>query len=153
MKQEAYTYRNIQQLDKAKALLKRAIIVDPGDSEALYTIGVIDWMQAYKNTVGILAGEGLVDDGVGNTKLSRAACESVRASNTVLVDEAIADLTRVVEIKPDNDDAMMYLNLNYRRHAELHCGDSSAISSDLKLADEWSQRAMGVRKQANAVKK
>ena len=36
-----------------------------------------------------------------------------------LVDEGIADLQKAIQIRPDYDDAMAYLNLLYRRKADM----------------------------------
>ena len=147
IRQEASLYRNIKQFDQAKVLEKRALAIDPHNVEALYTIGFIDWMQAYKNAVAILATEGLTDAGVGNPNLSRAGCDALIAKNKALVDEGIASLTQAIELKPDSGDAMQYLQLTYRRHADLQCGDPTGISADLKLVDEWSKKAMQARKE------
>jgi tetratricopeptide (TPR) repeat protein len=153
IRQEASIYRNIKEFEKAKLLEKRAVIIDPANSESFYTIGVIDWMQAYKNAVKILADEDLRDDGVGNIKATPGACETLRSQNEALVEDAITSLTRAVEINPTYSDAMQYLNLIYRRRADLHCQQPSEIAADLKLADLWSQRAMEARKQTTAVQK
>jgi len=147
IRQEASLYRNIKQFDQAKVLEKRAVAIDPHNVEALYTIGFLDWIQAYKNAVAILATEGLTDAGVGNPTLSRAGCDALIAKNKALVDEGIASLTQAIELKPDSDDAMQYLQLTYRRHADLQCGDPTGISADLKLVDEWSKKAMQARKE------
>jgi hypothetical protein len=42
---------------------------------------------------------------------------------------------------------MQYLQLTYRRRADLACGDDAARKADLASADEWSQKAMGARKE------
>jgi tetratricopeptide (TPR) repeat protein len=147
LKQEASLYRNIKQFDQAKTLEKRIFTIDPHDAEALYTIGVIDWTQAYKNAVEILATEDLTDNGVGNPILSHAKCDTLIAKNKALVDEGIASLTQAIELKPDFDDAMQFLQLTYRRHADLQCGDPTGISADLKLVEEWSRKAMQARKE------
>jgi tetratricopeptide (TPR) repeat protein len=84
LKQEASLYRDIKQFDQAKALQKRVITIDSHDVEALYTIGVLDWLQEYKNAVEILTTEGLTDNGVGNPNLSRAACDALIAKNKTL---------------------------------------------------------------------
>jgi tetratricopeptide (TPR) repeat protein len=148
LRQEAAVYRNIKDLDKSKALEKRTIAIDPADFEATYTIGVIDWMQAHQNSTKILALEGLTDDGEGNVKLSPASCEAMRAANTELVDDALSNLTRAVDLKPDYADAMVYLNLIFRRRSDLHCGDPAATANDLRLAREWTQQAAKVRQQS-----
>jgi tetratricopeptide (TPR) repeat protein len=150
LKQEASLYRNIKQFDQAKALEKQIIAIDPHDADAFYTIGVIDWIQAYKNAIGILATESLTDNGVGNPNLSHTACDALVAKNKALVDEGIASLTQAIELKPDFDDAMQYLQLTYRRHADLQCGDPTGISADLKLVEEWSKKAMQARKEKKA---
>jgi tetratricopeptide (TPR) repeat protein len=147
LKQEATVYRNIKQFDQAKAIEKRVITIDPHDADAFYAIGVMDWIQAYKNAIGILATEDLTDAGVGNPNLSHTACDALTAKNKALVDEGIASLTRAIELKPDFDDAMQYLQLTYRRHADFQCGDPTGISADLKLVEEWSKKAMEARKE------
>jgi tetratricopeptide (TPR) repeat protein len=145
LKQEASLYRNIKQFDQAKAFQKRVIAIEPDDAEAFYTIGVLDWTQAYKNAVEVLTTEGLTDNGVGNPNLSHAACDVLVAKNKALVDEGIASLTRAIELKPDLDDAMQYMQLTYRRHADFNCGDPTGISADLKLVEQWSKKAIQVR--------
>ena len=55
-------------------------------------------------------------------------------------------LNKAVELNPTYDDAMQYLNLTYRRKADLECGDDAARKADLAQADEWIQKAMGARK-------
>jgi tetratricopeptide (TPR) repeat protein len=147
LKQEASLYRNIKQFDQAKALEKRVTTIDPHDADAFYAIGVIDWIQAYKNAIGRLASEDLTDNGDGNPNLSRAGCDALIAKNKALVDEGIASLTQAIELKPDFDDAMQYLQLTYRRHADLQCGDPTGISADRKLVEEWSKKAMQARKE------
>jgi hypothetical protein len=52
-----------------------------------------------------------------------------------LVQEGIQNLQKAIEIRPDYDDAMAYLNLMYRQKADLET-DSGARDNDLKLADE-----------------
>jgi tetratricopeptide (TPR) repeat protein len=151
IRQEASLYRNIRQFDQAKALEKRAVAIDPHNADALYTVGVLDWNQEYKNAVEILTTEGLTDNGIGNPNLSRAGCNALIAKNKALVDEGIASLTQAIELKPDFDDAMQYLQLTYRRHADFQCGDPTGISADLKLVEEWSKKATQARKEKNKV--
>jgi len=69
LKQVASIHRNIKQYDQAKADEQKVISLQPNDAEANYTIGVIDWTQAYKNATTILGAAGLTDDGEGNVKM------------------------------------------------------------------------------------
>ncbi len=152
LKQIASIDRNIKKLDEAKEYEKKVIALDPNDSEAYYTIGVVDWLQAYDNARKILAQNeggpgGLTDDGNGNVKKSKQACEALKAANTNLVADGLANLQKAVEINPNYDDAMQYLNLTYRRKADLECTDDAARKADLAQADSWTQKAMGARKE------
>ncbi len=152
LKQIASIDRNIKKFDEAKEYEKKVIAIAPDDAEANYTIGVVDWMLAYKNAITILAADGSTDDGNGNAKKSKGACQKLQTANTALVTEGLQYLSKAVEINPTYDDAMQYLNLTYRRKADLDCPDDAARKADLAKADEWSQKAMGARK-ANELKK
>jgi tetratricopeptide (TPR) repeat protein len=152
LKQIASINRNIRKLDEAKTYEKKVIALDPNDAEAYYTVGVVDWMQSYKNAVAILAADGLTDDGNGNVKKSKGACQKIKDANTELVQEGLQYLNKAVDINPTYDDAMTYLNLTNRRKADMECGDDNARKADLAAADDWDKKAMGARK-ANEKKK
>jgi tetratricopeptide (TPR) repeat protein len=146
LKQIASINRNIKKFDVAKEYEKKVIAVAPNDSEAYYTVGFVDWVLAYKNAVTILAADGLTDAGDGNPKKSKGACQKLQAANTDLVNEGLQYLNKAVELNPTYDDAMQYLQLTYRRKADLECGDEPARKADMVLVDEWIQKAMGARK-------
>jgi tetratricopeptide (TPR) repeat protein len=152
LRQIASIQRNIKHYDDAVATERKIISLDPNDAEANYTIGVIKWTQAYKNAVQILGEQGLQDDGQGNVKMSKATCAKLKASNTDLVNQALQYLQRAIEINPNYDDAMSYLNLTYRRRADLQCGNDAARKADLASADDWVQKAIGARKRNEAAK-
>lgn len=147
LKQIASIYFNTKKLPEAKEFQKKVIALDPKASESYYTVGVVDWMQAYQNARTILAADGMTDDGNGNVKKSKGACQKLQEQNTALVNEGLEYLNKAVEINPNYDDAMSYLNLTYRRKADLECGDDNARKADLAKADEWIQKSMGARKE------
>jgi tetratricopeptide (TPR) repeat protein len=147
LKQIASIDRNIKKLDAAKEYEKKVIALAPTDSEAYYTVGVVDWLQAYDQARKILAKDGLTDDGNGNVKKTKPACAELQAANGALVTEGLQFLQKAVEINPTYDDAMQYLNLTYRRKADLDCTDDAARKADLASADQWTQKAMGARKE------
>ena len=41
---------------------------------------------------------------------------------------------------------MAYLNLMYRRKADVDYGDPAAVKADVAAAEDWRQKAMGTRK-------
>ena len=152
LRQVASIDRNIKKYDQAKADEMKILSLDPKDSEAAYTIGVIDWTESYRNATTILAAAGMQDDGEGNVKKSKPVCEKLVAANTDLVNDALKYLQMAVSINPNYDDAMQYLNLAYRRKADLECADDAARKADLGQADAWVQKAMGARKANEAAK-
>ena len=152
LKQVASIDRNIQKFDQAKDYEKKVIAADPNDYEAYYTVGFVDWTLAYKNARETLAADGLQDDGQGNVKKSKAACAKIQAANQSLIDEGLEYLNKAVQLNPTYDDAMQYIQLTYRRKADIECGNDQARKDDLAQADQWIQKAMGARKE-NELKK
>jgi tetratricopeptide (TPR) repeat protein len=152
LKQIASIYRNIKKFDLAKEYEKKVIAIAPNDPEAYYTVAFVDWVLAYKNATTILAADGLTDAGDGNPKKSKGACQKLQAANTDLVNEGIQYLNKAIELNPTYSEAMDYLQLTYRRKADLECGNDAARKADMAQVDEWVQKSMGARK-ANELKK
>ena len=152
VKQIAGIYFSIKKLDDAKEWQKKVLQLSPSDAEAAYTIGVIDWTQAHENTLKALQPAGINDDGEGNVKAPKKVMEPLAAQNKALVDEGLDYLNQAVKEKPNYDDAMAYLNLIYRRKADVDYGNAAAVKDDLAQAEKWRTDAMGTRK-ANEAKK
>jgi tetratricopeptide (TPR) repeat protein len=152
LKQIAGIYFSIKKLDDAKTWQKKVLAVDPKDPEAAYTIGVIDWTLAHENTLKSLVPAGFNDDGEGNVKAPKKVMDPLRQQNGPLVEEGLQYLNQAVANRANYDDAMAYLNLIYRRKADVDFGNGAAVKEDLAAADEWRTKAMGTRK-ANEEKK
>lgn len=152
MKQIAGIYFNVKKLDDARTWQKKVLAAQPKDAEAAYTVGVIDWTQAHENVLKALVPAGINDDGEGNTKAPKKIMDEIKEKNAPLVEEALNYLNQAVDDRANYDDAMAYLNLVYRRKADLDFGDSGAVKDDLAKAEEWRTKAMGTRK-ANEEKK
>ncbi len=148
----ASLYFSTNKMDQAKEWQNKVIQADPKDPEAPYTIGVIDYTASYKNAVRELGAQGLTDDGMGNTKMSKQTCAKIKSENSDLVTNSLAQLEKAVQIRPNYDDAMSYLNLAYRRKADLDCGDAATQKTDVAQADKWRDQAMGTRKVNEAEK-
>lgn len=140
----ASLYFNTQNFAKAKEYQNRVLAVDPNDASADYTIGVIDWTQAYKNALPVRQSLGLQDNGAPIK--DKKACQELADKNGPLVQEGLDALQKAVQIRPNYDDAMAYINLLYRRKADLECGNDPARVADLAEADQWVQKAMAARK-------
>ena len=115
---------------------------DPNDPEVYYSIGVIDWTETYQPRMEEKAKLGLKpDEAIKDKKV----CEDLKAKNTASVDDGMAMLQKAIDLRPDYDDAMAYLNLMWREKADIECGDDQARSEDLKKADEWVKRTMATK--------
>jgi hypothetical protein len=55
-------------------------------------------------------------------------------------------MVQAMELRPDYDDAMAYMNLLYRQKAEIDCSDPDAHDSDLRAADHWIDLVLSTRK-------
>ena len=152
LKQIAGILYSVKKLDDARDWQKKVLKVDPKDPEAAYTIGVIDWTEAHENILKTLVPAGFNDDGAGNTKVPQKIMGTLKAQNGPLVDEGLQYLNQAVANRANYDDAMAYLNLIYRRKADVDFGNAPEVKDDIAQADEWRTKAMGTRK-ANEEKK
>ena len=152
LKQVAGIYFSIKKLDDAKAWQKKVLAVDPKDPEAAYTVGVIDWTQAHQNALQALVPAGINDDGEGNVKAPKKVMEALKQQNAPLVEEGLQYLNQAVANRANYDDAMAYLNLIYRRKADLDFGNAGAVKEDIATAEDWRTKAMGTRKANEAAK-
>ena len=142
----------LDNLGNAKIWQEKVLAVDPKDPEAAYTVGVIDWMEAHGNLLAALQGAGINDDGNGNQKAPKKLMEPLKAQNGPLVDESLKYLNQAVENRANYEEAMTYLNLDYRAKANVDFGDPAAVKADLAAAQDWTSKAMSTRK-ANEEKK
>lgn len=140
----ASLYFNTQQLDKAKDYQNKVLAVDPSDASAEYTIGVIDWTVAYKNAIPVRQSLGLQDN--GDPIKDKKACAALADKNGPIIQEGLDALNKAVQLRPNYDDAMAYINLLYRRKADIECGDDDARKADIAEANQWVQKAMAARK-------
>jgi tetratricopeptide (TPR) repeat protein len=151
-KQIAAIYFSLNNFDKAKEWQKKVLQIDPKDPEAAYTIGVIDYTVAYKNAKELLASGGQNDDGEGNVKAGKKILQQIKDKNAALVDEGLQYLNQAIANRANYDDAMVYINLVYRRKADVDFQDPNAVKADVASAKDWASKALGARK-ANEEKK
>jgi tetratricopeptide (TPR) repeat protein len=111
-----------KKFEESKTYHQKHIELRPTDPEPYYWIGVIDWTLSFRAN-----GELRADYNKNNIRKQIKDTDplpaSVRAEYTAkygaMVDEGIADLKKAIELRPDYDDAMAYLNLLYRRKADM----------------------------------
>jgi tetratricopeptide (TPR) repeat protein len=153
MKRIAEIEFSVKSFEEAKEWQKRVLAEEPANAEAAYTGGVVDWTLAHENSMRVLQGAGWQDDGEGNHQAPPAVLSNLKALNVALAEEGLEYLTRAVDNRPDYDEAMVYLNLTYRRKADVDYTDEAAHEEDIAKASEWTQKALEVRRAKEQKKK
>jgi len=111
-----------KKFEESKTYHQKHIQLKPDDPEPYYWIGVIDWTLAFRAN-----GEMRMDYNKSNIKkqvkdtdpLPTAIRSDYASKYGPLIEEGIADLQKAISLRPDYDDAMAYLNLLYRRKADM----------------------------------
>ena len=139
----AYLYLQMKKFDDAKTYYHKAIDLDPNDPEAYYSIGVIDWTEAYqprmeeRSKLGLRPDEPLKD---------KKVCAQLRDQHGAIIQDGLDALNKAITLRQDYDDAMAYMNLLYREKADRECDEPDARAADLKTADEWVDKTMAAKK-------
>ena len=144
----AYLYLNMKRWDDAKKYYRMASDSDPNDPEPYYSIGVIDWTAAYQPRMEERAKLGMKPDEHLNAKNKdqKKVCDQLKEKNAPAIQEGIDSLNKAIQLRPDYDDAMAYMNLMYRERADVECDDLSARTEDLKTADHWVDETLRIKK-------
>ena len=139
----AYLYLQMKKFEDAKDYYRKAIALDPNDPEAYYSVGVIDWTQAYQPRMEERAKLGLrPDEPLKDKKL----CAKLRGDSETVIQDGLDNLSKALQLRQDYDDAMAYLNLLYREKADRECDMPDQRAADLKTADEWVDKTMAAKK-------
>jgi tetratricopeptide (TPR) repeat protein len=148
----AQIYYNMREFDKAKEYQRRRLQFDPNNPEPYYWIGVIDWAVVYPRRMQLRKDLDLTmprDTSRPDVMppLPEKDRVQLQADNEPLVEEGIQALQKAIDLKPNDADAMAYLNLIYRERADFQ-KDASARDADLKLAEDWVEKALDIKKRA-----
>ncbi len=144
----AYLYLNEKKWDDAKKYYRMASELDPNDPEPYYSIGVIDWTACYQPRMEERAKLGMKPEESLNPKNKdqKKACDELKVKNAPSIQEGIDVLGKAIELRPDYDDAMAYMNLMYRERADVECDDLAARAADQKTADSWVDKTLATKK-------
>jgi len=66
--------------------------------------------------------------------------------NAPSIQECIDTLNKAIQLRPDYDDAMAYMNLMYRERGDVECDDLASRAEDLKTADHWVDETLRIKK-------
>lgn len=145
--QMAGTPYSAPMFEESKKYHQMHIQLKPEDPEPYYWIGVIDWTLAFRGNAELRKeyNEKNLKKQVKETDTLPASVRSDYATKYgSLIDEGIDSLKKAIELRPDYDDAMAYLNLLYRRKADaVESADQRAEL--LKQADDLVDKVKEVK--------
>jgi len=145
--QMAGTPYDPKRFEESKSYHQKHIQLKPADPEPYYWVGVIDWTLAFRanNEARAEYNKNNIKKQVKDTEPLPA---SVRGDYTTkygtLIDEGIGDLQKAIQVRPDYDDAMAYLNLLYRRKADT-VDSADERDNYLKQADDLVDKVKEVK--------
>ena len=147
--QMAGTPYDSEKFQESKSFFEKHIQIRPDDPEPYYWVGVIDWTLSFRANQELRAryneravsSQQVRDEDPLPAELRR---EYLREYGS-MIDEGIESLKHAIELRPDYDDAMAYLNLLYRRKA-----DTASYQDErdglLKLADDLVDKVKEIKK-------
>src|SRR5882757_1541240 len=111
-----------KKFEESKSYHQRHIQLKPEDPEPYYWIGVIDWTLAFRSNgeMRLAYNKDNIKKQVKDTDPLPAAIRTdYQTKYGPMIEEGITDLQKAITLRPDYDDAMAYLNLLYRRKADM----------------------------------
>jgi tetratricopeptide (TPR) repeat protein len=124
--------------EESKSYHEKHIQIKPQDPQPYYSVGVIDWALAYRGNTEMRQdyNKAHINKQVKDTDpLPPDVRTDYVAKYGTLVDDGITNLKKAIELNPEYDDAMTYLNLLYRRKADM-VESSAERDSYTKMADD-----------------
>ena len=150
----ALIYYYMKDFEKAKQLQEERIQIEPNNPEVYYWIGQLDWDLVYPRRMQLRK-----DLGISNPKdplkpdvfppLPEKARAQLEEENGPLVDDGMKALQKAIELRPDYNEAIAYLNLMYREKADLEA-DPAAHDADIAKANELNEQANNLLKAQQA---
>lgn len=135
-----------QKFEDSKAYYQKHIHLNPKDAVPYYWVGVDDWTLAFRANKQMRADYNLsakkrLED---IDPLPRSLSAEFAQKYGRAVQEGIDALNIAIQLRPDYDDAMSYLNLLLRQKADMEAS-ADAREADLKQADELAGKVNTIR--------
>ena len=132
---------------EAKSYFQRHTQLRPNDAEPYFWIGVIDWTLAFRANAELRQGFNEHGGGLDDADpLPWDLREQYARVYGPTIEEGIDSLKHAIAIKPDYDDAMAYLNLLYRRQADIVAAEDQRQDL-LSLADDLIDKVKEIKTQ------
>ena len=151
MQSLASLYWNMKDFPQAQEWNKKVIAADPQNKEAYYSLGVIAWTQFVAPWREAIAAQGLKPEDPGplkppNPKKKEADLKGeLKAKYWQSLTDGIEDEKKALQIDPDYENAMAYMNLLIRYRAIMD-DTREQYDADIKEADDWVQKSLETTK-------
>jgi len=166
MQSLANIYYQKKDYAQAESWNKKVIQADPKNKEAYYTLGVIAWSEFVPPWREALSTQGFKPEDPGPLKDAKPAAKGKKGAPAVaetdlkadlkakywpILTEGIEDEKKALEIDPDYENAMSYMNLLIRYRGWLE-DTKEQYTVDAKQSDDWVQKYLETVKRKAAKK-
>jgi len=129
--------------EEAASWYDKLITSDPQNKEAYFSLGVIDWQKWYAAWMQARSSAGMRPDQPG--PLPDPVRGQLKQHYSETLEHGIAMLAKALEIDPQYDDAMAYMNLLIRERADL-ADSGEQYRRDVAEADQWVEKALQTKR-------
>jgi tetratricopeptide (TPR) repeat protein len=136
--------QKLKKLDEAKEWYLKLIAADPQNKEGFYSLAVIDWVKWYAAWMKSRADLGMKPEEPGPIKDKKIKAD-LKDQYSAVIEDGIKNLQKALDIDPNYDDAMAYMNLLIRERADLDESPDD-YKKDIETADGWVQKALDTKK-------
>ncbi|HSP69188.1 MAG TPA: tetratricopeptide repeat protein [Bryobacteraceae bacterium] len=136
--------QKLKMFDESAKWQRRRIEVDPKEKEAYYSLGVIAYQKWIPALMTARSNLRMRPEDPGPLK-DKKVKEELKADYGPIVEEGMQNLNKALEIDPEYDDAMAYLNLLIRERADL-LDSPDDYKKQVEVADGWLQKALDTKK-------
>ena len=134
----------LKKLDEAKEWYLKLVAADPQNKEGFYSLAVIDWQKWYPAWMRARADAGMKPEEPGPLKDKKVKAD-LQAQYVPIIDDGVKNLQKALDIDPNYDDAMAYMNLLIREKADFD-ENADDYKKDVATADTWVQKALDTKK-------
>lgn len=157
MQSLASLYWNMKDFPDAESWYKKVIEADPQNKDAYYALGQVQWTKFVTPWRDAIAKQGLKPEDPGPLKDAAPAKgkkkgepepdlkAELKAKYWQSLTDGIEDEKKALQIDPDYENAMVFMNLLTRYRAILE-DTKEQYDADMKTADEWLQKSLETKK-------
>jgi tetratricopeptide (TPR) repeat protein len=136
--------QKMAKLDEAAGWYSKLVAADPKNRDGYYSLGAIAQKKFYPALMTARVDANMKPDEPGPLKDKKAKAE-LAAKYSPIIDDGVKNLQKALDIDPESDDAMAYMNLLIRERADL-ADDKDAYKKQVEEADTWLQKALDTKK-------